>query len=172
MVNEGYPGRLAKDDLGRFGTVLSQDQPDVVLLMHGANDLLNFQEAGISDALQAIDSMVRQARGRNVAVLLATLPPQNPAGSRGAGAVALPDFNAGIAHTAELDGVPLVDLYKEMGTYQGYIGVDGLHPTEVGYGKIAQIFMDAIKANLEVAPDAPALTPHRSTAARRSPTTR
>jgi lysophospholipase L1-like esterase len=155
MVNEGAPGHFAKDDLGRFSTVPSQDQPDIVLLMHGANDLLNLQEAGISDALQAIDSMVRQAKGRGIHVLLATLPPQNPDGSRGRGAVALPDFNAGLAHTAELDAVPLVDLYGQMGTFQGYIGVDGLHPTEVGYAKIADIFMNAIKANLEVSSGAP-----------------
>jgi lysophospholipase L1-like esterase len=156
MVNEGYPGRLAKDDLGRFGSALTADGPDAVLLMHGANDLLNFQQAGISDALQAIDSMVRQAKGRGIRVLLATLPPQNPAGSRGAGAGALPEFNAGIAHTAELDGVPLVDVNGQMGTYQGYIGMDGLHPTEAGYTKIAQIFLSAISSNLEVsAPAAP-----------------
>jgi lysophospholipase L1-like esterase len=175
MVNEGYPGHFAMDDLGRFGTVLSQDQPDILLLMHGANDLLNLQEAGISDALQAIDSMVRQAKGRGIHVLLATLPPQNPAGSRGRGAVALPDFNAGIAHTAELDGVPLVDLYGQMGTYQGYIGVDGLHPTEVGYAKIAELFMNVIKSTLEVPPGAPAsLTAPQSTrsAARTSATPR
>ena len=132
--------------------------------MHGANDPLNLQEAGISDALQAIDSMVRQAKGR-AHVLLATLPPQNPAGSRGRGAAALPDFNAGIAHTAELDGVPLVDLYGQMGTYQGYIGVDGLHPTEVGYAKIAEIFMNTIKNTLEVPPDPPPSLPPRTTRA-------
>jgi lysophospholipase L1-like esterase len=99
--------------------------------------------------------MVRQAKGRGIHVLLATLPPQNPAGSRGRGAVALPDFNAGIAHTAELDAVPLVDLYGQMGTFEGYIGVDGLHPTEVGYAKIADIFMKSIQGNLEVPSDAP-----------------
>jgi lysophospholipase L1-like esterase len=174
MVNEGYPGRFARDDLGRFGTVLSQDHPDIVLLMHGANDLLNLQQAGISDALQAIDSMVRQATGQGIHVLLATLPPQNPAGSRGRGAVALPDFNAGIAHTAELDSVPLVDLYGQMGTYQGYIGVDGLHPTEVGYAKIAELFMNAVKSNLEVPPDAPPDAPPSRTSpqsTRREPRT-
>ena len=42
-----------------------------------------------------------------------------------------------------------------MGTYEGYIGVDGLHPTEVGYAKIAEIFMNAIKNTLEVPPAAP-----------------
>jgi len=51
--------------------------------------------------------------------------------------------------------VPLVDVYGQMGTYQGYIGVDGLHPTEVGYAKIAEIFMNAIKSSLEVPPSPP-----------------
>jgi lysophospholipase L1-like esterase len=159
MVNEGLPGRFARDDLGRFGSALAADAPGVVLLMHGANDLLNDQEAGISDALQAIDSMVRQAKGQGVHVLLATLPPQNPDGIRGMGAGALPEFNAGIAHTAELDGVPLVDLYGQMGTYQGYIGSDGLHPTEAGYTKIAQIFLAAIQSNLETQPATPTQVP-------------
>lgn len=165
MVNEGAPGHFAKDDLGRFASVLSQDDPDIVLLMHGANDLLNLQDAGISDALQAIDSMVRQAKGRGIHVLLATLPPQNPAGTRGRGAASLPEFNAGIAHTAELDAVPLVDLYGQMGTYEGYIGVDGLHPTEVGYAKIAELFMNAIKNTLEVPAAAPPSQPPQTTRA-------
>jgi len=31
-----------------------------------------------------------------------------------------------------------------------YIGVDGLHPNEAGYAKIADLFFQAIQANLEV----------------------
>ena len=42
-----------------------------------------------------------------------------------------------------------------MGTYVGYIGVDGLHPTPEGYTKIAEIWRDAIQAAYEQ-PAAPA----------------
>ena len=169
MINEGLPGRLARDDLGRFGSALTADGPQIVLLMHGANDLLNYQQAGISDALQAIDSMVRQAKGRGIRVLLANLPPQNPDGIRGKGAVALPEFNAGILKTTQLDDVPLVDLYGQMGTYQGYIGVDGLHPTDVGYRKIAEIFLSVIQSTLETPapPPAPTTDLRTSSAAQR-----
>ena len=31
-----------------------------------------------------------------------------------------------------------------------YIGVDGLHPNEAGYTRIAELFFQAIQANLEV----------------------
>jgi lysophospholipase L1-like esterase len=155
MINEGLPGRKAKDDVSRFRSTVRNDSPEVVLLMHGANDLLSDKEAGIRDALQAIDEMVRYAKGRGVKVLLATLPPQNPAGQRGGGAVALPEMNRGLADTAQHDNVPLVDINAQMGTYVGYIGADGLHPTPVGYQRIAEIWRDAIQAAYEE-PAAPA----------------
>ncbi len=31
-----------------------------------------------------------------------------------------------------------------------YIGVDGLHPNEAGYTRIAELFFQAIQADLEV----------------------
>jgi lysophospholipase L1-like esterase len=31
-----------------------------------------------------------------------------------------------------------------------YIGVDGLHPNEAGYARIAELFFDAIQRELEV----------------------
>ena len=52
---------------------------------------------------------------------------------------------------AELEGVMLVDVYTLMlPDVQRYIGVDGLHPTEVGYAKIADIFFQVIQSNFEV----------------------
>ena len=49
----------------------------------------------------------------------------------------------------------LVDLYQGLGgSPDPYIDVDGLHPTEAGHRKIAEIFFDAIKATLELPPGA------------------
>ena len=33
---------------------------------------------------------------------------------------------------------------------QRYIGIDGLHPNEAGYAKIADLFFQAIQTNFEV----------------------
>ena len=49
------------------------------------------------------------------------------------------------------EGVRFVDLYNALlAEVNTVIGVDGLHPTEVGYKRIADIFFAAIQANLEI----------------------
>ena len=43
-----------------------------------------------------------------------------------------------------------VDLYQALvGNVTTYIGSDGLHPTEVGYQKMAETFFTAIQATLQ-----------------------
>ena len=149
VVNEGKAGQQAKDDVDRFVDAVRRDTPQVVLLMEGANDILIYKEDGIRGVLTALEDMIHEAKSRGAVVFLATLPPQNPEGSRGGGAEALPDLNRGIIHTAADEGATLVDINAQMGTYVGYIGVDGLHPTPVGYQKIAEIWRDAIQAAYE-----------------------
>ena len=48
------------------------------------------------------------------------------------------------------EGAMFVDLYNGiMPEVATLIGVDGLHPTEAGYRRIAEVFLAAIAANLE-----------------------
>ena len=43
-----------------------------------------------------------------------------------------------------------VDLYQALvGNVTLYIGTDGLHPTEIGYQKIAETFFNSIQATLQ-----------------------
>ena len=52
---------------------------------------------------------------------------------------------------AAREGAVLVDVYAGLlPDVTRYIGVDGLHPTEAGYAKIADIFFQAIQSNFEV----------------------
>ena len=47
---------------------------------------------------------------------------------------------------AEVQGVTLVDLYNLMlPDANRYIGVDGLHPNEAGYARMADLFFQAIQ---------------------------
>jgi lysophospholipase L1-like esterase len=157
VINRGVGGEPAyQKGMARFPKVLDADKPQVVLLLDGANDLLNAGSTGLFDAaidriITALRSMIRAARSRGVRVMLASFPPQNPAGSRGDGADWVPKLNAAIADLAEDERAVLVDLYGGLGgTPVGSIGVDGLHPTDAGYTKIANVWFDAIKRTYEV----------------------
>ena len=155
MTNEGKGGQKAKEDVSRFVDALRADHPQAVLLLEGANDLNTYGDDGIPGVLGAFERMIKEAKSRGAEVFLATLPPQNPDGKNGHSAGLLPKLNRGIAETAADEGARLVDLYGQMGTYVGYIGIDGLHPTPEGYTKIAEIWRDAIQAAYEQ-PAAPA----------------
>jgi len=165
VLNQGRAGeRVNPNGMQRFPTVLDAARPEVVLLLEGANDLLAAASTGgfaaITRIITALEEMIKAADARGVDVMLATFPPQNPAGSRGGGAPAVPTLNAEIAKLAARRGATLVDLFNGLGgTPAGTIGVDGLHPTATGYTKIANIWFEAIKQRYERAPAATGMSP-------------
>jgi lysophospholipase L1-like esterase len=76
----------------------------------------------------------------------------NPEGSRGRiwGADLVPSFNDSIRLLALAEGVTLVDVYRGFDGNLALLGPDGLHPNAAGYAKIADVFLKAIKATLEI----------------------
>jgi lysophospholipase L1-like esterase len=152
VVNDGRPGENAQaTGRTRLPTALDIYRPGAVLLMEGSNDLLG-GDAGAAAGLAALTEMVRTARARGVAVLLATLPPQRLGGSRNGVALMIPGFNEKIAEVARQEGVTLVDIYTAMGGDGRYIGRDDEHPTPEGFEVMAQTFFTAIERTLEVVP--------------------
>ena len=61
------------------------------------------------------------------------------------------DGQAGPITVAAGEGAVLVDLYTALSVdVTRFIGVDGLHPTEAGYARMAEVFFEAIRVTLEV----------------------
>jgi hypothetical protein len=86
-------------------------------------------------------------------VFLATLIPGRPGQSRSGAVPLIPPTNDKIRQLASSESVTLVDLYQGFGgSPDPYIDVDGLHPNEAGYRRIAEIFFDGIRAALELQP--------------------
>ena len=160
VFNEGCSGESANGSsrncaggVKRLPGVLDRDKPQVVLLMHGANDLNN--DRPISDVVGALEQMIDEAQRRGIVVIVASLPPQNPDGSRGNGAEALPEFSRQVGRMAADEDAIFLDLFNILGTWQGYIGVDGLHPTPAGYQRIAELWRDEIQRKFEVTGNPP-----------------
>ena len=149
VVNEGLGGETASAGVGRLPGVLSRDNPQVLLLLEGINDLTGGNPNRVSPMVDALRQMVRQARNAGVQVFLATLTPERAGGSRASAAGLIDTANDQIRQTAASEGATLVDLYQGFnGSPDPFIGSDGLHPTVDGYIKIAQIFFSGIDARV------------------------
>jgi len=149
VANRGIAGEQAVDGMSRFIDVLRQDAPQVVIILEGFNDLTAFGDRGITRAVGAVESMVKEARARGVAVLLATLPPERPGGPKTLPTGIYNEFNRQITGTASDEGAQLIDLSHEMSVAS--IGVDGIHPTEAGYQEMAGIYFKHIQSLYEQA---------------------
>lgn len=151
VSNFGVAGESAANGAKRFPNVIANARPDVVLLLEGANDLSALGLAAFSSAVAAVESMAKEARFRNARVFIATLPPPRPGGRNTITPSTVQQYNARLASIAAGERAVLVDLYGPMlSGVNMYIGDDGMHPTELGYQKMADIFYAAIRANVEV----------------------
>jgi lysophospholipase L1-like esterase len=82
-------------------------------------------------------------------VILATEPPSRP-GFRAVSTQFITAYNDRLRLIAAAEGALLVDLYAGMaGDVTRYIGVDGLHPNEAGYARMAELILQVIRENLE-----------------------
>jgi lysophospholipase L1-like esterase len=150
MVNDGVPGEKARDSatMSRFAQSVSANRPDVVLLMHGYNDVED--ATVITDTVNAIDAMAAEARNRRVGrVFMINMAPGRPGGGSRLPST-IQAFNERFERAARGENAVHVDIHSALlpGVNQ-YIGIDGLHPTEAGYRKIAETVLAAIRANLE-----------------------
>ena len=143
----------------------------VVLLMEGSNDVTDRDIALLPAAIANLRQMLRTAKGRGLRPYLATIPPQNPKGFRGAfGAGLVPAFDDQVRSLAASESVPLVDVYQALNTDIGtFIGPDGMHPTVAGYAKIADVFFASIMQTLEVPAPTTVRAPRTSGAMPRGP---
>jgi lysophospholipase L1-like esterase len=150
VFNEGRPAEPAMYAMTRFVAAFDAHHPDVVLLMDGYNDICCGGPSDGRNAATAVAGIAAEARRRGALVFIATLAPSKP-GFRAGSAEALAAFNDTIlSYTASGQDV-LVDVFWQLrAELDRNIGVDGLHPTEIGYRRIAQAFYFAIKASLEV----------------------
>ena len=160
--NAGYPGEAAADaqTFPRFVSYTQSGRYQVVLVMEGTNDLAEHDSLVIERAIDALRRMLRDAKARGVRPFLATIPPMNPAGSRGgAYSFFLVDaFNDSVRALAVNEGVTLVDVHRAFANNFTLLSSDGLHPNASGYAVIADTFFAAIKATLE-APQGSVLVP-------------
>ena len=151
VANYGLGGEKVVNARNRYLSALSIVRPDAVLILDGLNDIGGGENGAASTAASEIRVWVAEARSRGMRVFIATPTPGRPGGNRTINPLLLVDWANRVRDIAARDGAGLVELYNTMlPDAQRYIGVDGLHPNEQGYAKIADIFFQTIQSNFEV----------------------
>ena len=147
VINGGLPGERASEGRSRLRSLINEADADVVLLMEGANDLNQLGENGLGPTNEAMKELVRTIKGAGAIPMLLMQPPQRPGMPKTPAADLIPDYNKDLRRLADAEGVTVIDIDRQFDV--SLQGPDGLHPSEAGYARIAEIVFAAIKARFE-----------------------
>lgn len=151
VANHGVGGEKAIDARNRFFSVLNSMRPDAVLILTGHNDIPKGADGAASAAATEVRIMAQGAKAQGARVFIGTPVPGRPNGNRTIDPLLLLDYANRMRAIASQEGAVLVDLHALMlPDVFRYIGVDGLHPNEAGYTRMAELFYEAIQRELEV----------------------
>ncbi|PIE36218.1 hypothetical protein CSA56_00960 [candidate division KSB3 bacterium] len=126
------------------------NQPDVVTIWAGPNDLIGGVSVETFEArLQSVFAQLRQQTSAIVVMAnvpdLTTLPRFQLFSDSDVTSERVFAYNAAIARQTSTYAIPLVDLYA--GGYADnidYISLDGFHPSNGGYAKMAELYLEQI----------------------------
>jgi lysophospholipase L1-like esterase len=142
--NEGHPGYRVDGIQAGADAWIAAAQPDVVLLNVGTNDMLqNYDLANAPNRLSALlDQIVRDAP--NATLIVSTLVP-SPDATVNSRVLAYNSRIPGIVQAKQAAGkkVRMVDFYANLTTAD--IGPDGIHPTNDGYSKLANVWFSGLQ---------------------------
>ena len=135
VTNAGVPGETSAEGLVRLPGVLDQVEPQLMVLCHGGNDILQKLDR---DQLQAnLRGMIAEAQQRGIAVVMIAVP------QLGFGLQDIPLYQ----NLADELKIPLVsDALRELLSEQQYKS-DPVHLNGQGYRKLAEAVADVLAAN-------------------------
>ena len=153
--HEGHPKFSIEDIEANVKLWTDSTQPNIVLLMIGTNDTAWWSAKSADEIGAAHNALLSQIQSLRpeVWIFVASIPPQTPMlipPNNVDRATLTAQFNAVIRKNAEAriaagQRVRFVDVNSVLTTADLY---DGIHPTEEAHAKIAQKFLEAIRAAL------------------------
>jgi acyl-CoA thioesterase I len=151
VTKDGVPGTKSNKGESRLGASLSTYRPAYVLILYGTNDW-NDPECRDTPPCYTIDalrSMVLQARDAGAFPVVGTIPPVNPNyGDKDAAARNdwVKSMNDSVRAMAKQQGAPIADVHAAFLKQSSLppFFYNYLHPNDAGYQLISQAFFGAI----------------------------
>jgi lysophospholipase L1-like esterase len=142
-ADEILNGRTSEPAEGKLEYWLPANQPDVILLHIGTNDITAGNQGAneVNDILDVIDDY-EDANDKHVTVILALIINRNPYN------YATTQFNRDVNNMAlnriaSGDDIVIVDMESAL-NYSTDMNWDGLHPNDSGYAKMATVWYNAL----------------------------
>jgi lysophospholipase L1-like esterase len=133
VVNAGIPGEVSAEGLARLSVTLEREKPSLVILCHGANDLMQgMDHKRTADNLRAMLAMIRE---RGASAVLVSVP-----------AIGLslspPPFYDQLAAEA---GIPCERKVLPRILGKRSLKSDIVHPNAAGYRAMAEAFSNMLR---------------------------
>jgi len=133
VINAGIPGEISSAGLARLTGVLDEEQPSLLLLCHGGNDIL--QKLDLQKTESNLRAMIREAQSRGIAVVLIGVP-------RPGLLLGTADLYKSIAADMKL---PFEDETLAEILSQRKLKADRVHPNAAGYRQLAESVLALLK---------------------------
>lgn len=135
VVNAGVPGEVSALGVQRLPELLERERPALLILCHGANDLLRRQDQQLmADNLR---TMIREARARGVSVMLVAVP--------------FPDFSLKPPRLYDAIGgefgIPVERKVLRQILKKSSLKSDYIHPNAAGYRLMAEALEKQLKTS-------------------------
>ena len=127
VINEGVPGEISSEGRQRLPALLDEYRPDLLILIHGGNDIL--KQITAEQTRDNLKAMIAEARLRNIPVVM----------------LGVPAFGIVFLHSAK--------FYEELAESEGIasdleivpnilaantLKSDAVHPNDQGYQRLAE----------------------------------
>ena len=153
LINLGIPGITLHDALNLELPVALDSHPKLVTIWLGVNDIAN--TVPVTSYTHDLDLMLTrlQSQAPSASILIANIPdltllPYFASYNQQELHHIIEDYNTTIAHETQQHHAILVNLSQQnynLRDHPEYVSNDGLHPTDLGYAQIAELFYKTLK---------------------------
>jgi lysophospholipase L1-like esterase len=133
VINAGVPGEVTAEGVTRLREVLERENPDLLILCHGGNDLLRRFDK--TQTKRNLNEMIKLAKNKQVSVILIAVPAPGMF-------LTPPALYKEIADDQKL---PLEEEILETILSDGTLKADYIHPNAVGYQLLAESIKNLLK---------------------------
>ena len=143
IVNAGIPGDTAEAGKRRFGALLEQHQPALVIIEIGGNDFLRRRDP--KAVKEDLRGMIRAARQQGAQVVLVAVPELSLLGAL----TRAPSDSPIYEELGDEESIPIIDKVFSEILSQPELCADQIHPNARGYQQMAEgIYQSLVKTGL------------------------